>query len=107
MDTYFTGRVKWFGTKNESFGYIFIDRSCGGGEVFVHYSGIVHEDPNTKYRRLVQGQRVQGMLVDGKNGIGSQAVEVRVIQDVQSNRVNGSKQDNPSVDQVGTLGQPE
>ena len=55
-----TGTVKWF---NESKGYGFIDRDSGG-DIFVHYSGITGQG----YRVLVEGQRVEFSIGEGRKG---------------------------------------
>lgn len=63
------GTVKWF---NEAKGYGFIE-SDDGGDVFVHYSGIVGEG----FKTLQDGQRVQFETDD--TGRGPRANNVSVI----------------------------
>jgi CspA family cold shock protein len=64
-----TGTVKWF---NESKGYGFIDRDSGG-DIFVHYSGITGQG----YRVLVEGQRVEFSIGEGRKG--PAATDVKVV----------------------------
>jgi CspA family cold shock protein len=63
------GTVKWF---NESKGYGFIARD-NGGEIFVHYSGITGQG----FRALVEGQRVEFTVGEGRKG--PAAIDVQVI----------------------------
>ena len=65
-----TGVVKWF---NREKGYGFIARDQGGGDVFVHYSGI----SGSGYRSIDEGQRVEFTVVQGEKG--PQAQEVVVL----------------------------
>lgn len=68
-DKRYLGVVKWFNSKA---GYGFIERE-GCPDLFVHYSAIQPED----IRRLVEGQRVEFSVVEGRSG--TQAVEVKVL----------------------------
>lgn len=61
-----TGTVKWF---NNTKGYGFIARD-GGGDIFVHYSGIQGQG----YRSLEEGQRVEYTVVEGQKGPQAQSV---------------------------------
>jgi CspA family cold shock protein len=63
-----TGTVKWF---NESKGYGFIDRDSGG-DIFVHYSGITGQG----YRVLVEGQRVEFSIGEGRKGPAAKDVQL-------------------------------
>ena len=63
-----TGTVKWF---NESKGYGFIARDSGG-DIFVHYSGI----SGAGYRVLVEGQRVEYTVGEGRKGPAAKDVKV-------------------------------
>ncbi len=65
-----TGTVKWF---NASKGYGFIARD-GRDDLFVHYSGIRGEG----YRTLLEGQKVEFVVVDGERG--PQASDVVVVE---------------------------
>jgi len=64
------GTVKWF---NNAKGYGFIERSSGGSDVFVHYSGIAGDG----YRELAEGEQVEFDVVQGPKG--PQADNVRVL----------------------------
>jgi CspA family cold shock protein len=61
-----TGTVKWF---NAQKGYGFIARESGP-DVFVHFSAI----QSSGYRELVEGERIEFVIVDGPKG--PQAAEV-------------------------------
>ena len=63
-----TGTVKWF---NATKGFGFITRDSGE-DVFVHYSAINSQG----YRSLMEGQRVEFALVEGKKGLQAQDVSV-------------------------------
>lgn len=63
-----TGTVKWF---NDSKGYGFIARDAGG-DIFVHYSAIV----GSGYRALVEGQRVEFTVGEGRKGPAATDVQV-------------------------------
>lgn len=65
-----SGTVKWF---SDVRGYGFIN-SDDGGEIFVHYTGIV----GLGYRYLNEGQRVEFALAQGWQGL--QAVNVEVVE---------------------------
>lgn len=62
------GTVKWF---SKDRGYGFIERD-GGGDVFVHYSGIEGQG----YRTLEKGQRVEFDVEEGVRG--PRAVRVKL-----------------------------
>ena len=64
------GKVKWFDSK-KGYGFILPDE---GGEIFVHYTGIVAEG----FKALTEGQRVEFEI--GGNEKGQQAVNVTVIK---------------------------
>jgi CspA family cold shock protein len=55
-----TGTVKWF---NASKGFGFIEQEKGP-DVFVHYSNI----SSTGFKSLMDGQRVQFNITEGKKG---------------------------------------
>lgn len=63
------GIVKWF---NDSRGYGFIQSDCGK-DIFVHFKAILSDG----YKKLVEGQRVQFVIEQGKKGL--QAGNVKVI----------------------------
>ena len=62
------GTVKWF-SKDRGYGFIEKD---GGGDVFVHYSGIEGQG----YRTLEKGQRVEFDVEEGIRG--PRAVRVKL-----------------------------
>jgi cold shock protein len=61
------GTVKWF---NEEKGYGFITSDDGGGDLFVHYSGIVGEG----FRSLEEGDKVSFEATRGKKGMQAENV---------------------------------
>ncbi len=61
------GTVKWF---NEEKGYGFITPDEGGGDLFVHYSGIVGEG----FRSLEEGDKVSFEATRGKKGMQAENV---------------------------------
>jgi CspA family cold shock protein len=63
------GKVKWF---NEKKGYGFIENDQGG-DVFVHFTGIVQEG----FRTLSEGQRVKFDVEMGPKGL--QAKNVKAL----------------------------
>lgn len=65
-----TGKVKWFDAKK---GYGWITPDAGGGDVFVHHTGI-----DTKgFGALKDGERVQFQVTDGRKG--PKAINVTTI----------------------------
>lgn len=56
-----TGQVKWFSIRR---GYGFITRDDGGGDVFVHHSGIQGED----FKALFEGQKVSFDVIEEPKG---------------------------------------
>ncbi len=64
------GVVLWF---NELKGYGFISPNDGGGDLFIHHSGIA----GTGFKTLTIGDRVQFDIVEGRKG--PEASNVRVI----------------------------
>ncbi|AOA59597.1 cold-shock protein [Acinetobacter larvae] len=69
MSNTVTGTVKWF---NETKGFGFI-QADSGQDVFAHYSEI----SSNGFKTLLEGQRVQFAIVDGKKG--PQASNIAVI----------------------------
>ena len=63
------GKVKWFDSK-KGYGFILTDY---GGEIFVHYTGIVAEG----FKALTEGQAVEFEIEDNERG--RQAVGVSVM----------------------------
>ena len=63
-------KVKWFDSK-KGYGFILTD---DGGEIFVHYTGIVAEG----FKALTEGQNVEFEIAENERG-GRQAVEVKVL----------------------------
>lgn len=55
------GLVKWFSNRK---GFGFITRNDGGGDVFVHHSGIQGED----FKALFEGQRVTFEIIQEPRG---------------------------------------
>jgi CspA family cold shock protein len=66
------GTVKWF---NGEKGYGFIAPEDGSDDIFVHYTSIIADG----YRTLKENQKVEFMIVEGKNGKGTQAQDVKII----------------------------
>lgn len=69
MEKFEQGTVKWF---NDSRGYGFI-QSDSGKDIFVHFKAILSDG----YKKLIEGQRVQFVIEQGKKGL--QAGSVKVI----------------------------
>ncbi len=65
-----TGTVKWF---NDAKGYGFIESDNGGGDLFVHHSGITMDG----FRTLKEGQRVEFEVGHGPKG--PKADKVRIV----------------------------
>ena len=63
------GKVKWFNA-NKGYGFITSDE---GGDVFVHYSGIVSDG----FKTLNEDQKVSFEVVEGQKG--PQAVNVEPL----------------------------
>jgi len=65
------GSILWFDSGK---GYGFIKPDVGDRDIFVHYTGISGEG----YRTLEKENLVEFDVVEGKNGKGPQAVNVRI-----------------------------
>ena len=63
-----TGSVKWFDAKK---GYGFITRE-GAEDIFIHFSGIEGDG----YRILIDGQKVEFDVIEGKKGLEAKNVVV-------------------------------
>jgi cold shock protein len=59
-----TGVVKWFSDEK---GYGFIVQDGGGPDVFVHFKAIRRDKGDTGFRTLVEDQRVEFTIGDGRN----------------------------------------
>ena len=70
MSNLTTGTVKWF---NETKGFGFI-ASDSGEDVFAHYSEI----SNSGFKTLLEGQRVEFVVVNGKKGF--QASNITILK---------------------------
>lgn len=64
------GKVRWF---RASKGFGFIARDAGGGDIFVHYSGIDGDG----YRELHRSQMVEFEVIETAKGL--QAINVKVV----------------------------
>ncbi len=78
------GKVKWFGSKGEAYGYIdgFKHEDGEDGQVFVHYKAILSDNQeNPKFRTLVVGQKVEFEIGPAfpSDRNGTQALKVKVI----------------------------
>ena len=70
------GTVEWFGTKNESYGYIAWE---DGKRIFIHYKNVEEQnqrDPN--HRDLKPEDVVSFKVGPGYHMEGTQALEVRI-----------------------------
>jgi CspA family cold shock protein len=70
----FTGKVCWFDSRK---GIGFIEKDDGTGDLFVHWSNVTMEG----FKTLKPGQIVSYNL--GENHKGVQAIDVRIIKDVE------------------------
>ena len=78
MEVRHKGIVNWFGSKGQSWGYIYKD---GGGEIYVHYKNIISTP--TKPNGLLfleRGQRVAFDIAGGHYRDGTQAINVEVLE---------------------------
>lgn len=80
------GIVEWF---NPERGYGFI-KCDDGKDIFVHFSKIIADDG--RFKIIYQGDKVEFEIinVDRSNGQKVQAINVRVIDEIQSNNGNNS-----------------
>ena len=69
LKTTMNGKVKWFDPK-KGYGFIIAE---DGGEIFVHYTGIVKEG----FKALNEGQLVTYEVGEGDKGV--QAVNVQLV----------------------------
>ncbi len=84
MSERIVGKVKWFGSKGEAYGYIdgFKFEDGQEGQVFVHYKAILPDNQeNPKFRTLVVGQKVEFEIGPAfpSDRAGTQALKVKVI----------------------------
>lgn len=63
------GKVKWFDSK-KGYGFILNEE---GGEIFVHYTGIIAEG----FKALTEGQNVEFEVDNNEKGV--QAINVTVL----------------------------
>ena len=68
MSNITTGTVKWF-NETKGFGFIATD---GGQDVFAHYSEI----QTSGFKVLLEGQRVQFTITDGKKGAQASGITI-------------------------------
>jgi len=80
-----TGTVEWFGTKNESYGYIAYGDDM---HIFVHYKNIEEQNQRDINHRMVMPDDVVSFVIGAGFHIdGTQALEVRIeeLADVNNN----------------------
>ena len=82
MDKYYEGKVKWFGTNGESYGFLDYEE----GQIYVHFKALTDKgqrDP--KYKEVRKGDTVRFKKADGHGeNAGTQAVEVEIVAYAES-----------------------
>lgn len=104
MSKVFRGRVKWFATSKQPWGFI---RSKDNGtffEVFVHYKNILPDNQETRYFSLSKGDWVEFEIGGGYYTEGTQALKVKKLANQNILHRQNGVSDLGSAGQVGSEG---
>jgi len=80
-NNYVDGKVKWFASGGQSYGYIFYEDNGQKREIYVHYKNIKpvnQRDP--KYREVRKNDVVRFKIGEGFRNTGTQALEVEILE---------------------------